>query len=138
MKKGKLIRELTAKEVAEYIIEINNKQGKGATQQFKRNIQAAPFDYTRIMIERLKPYWVNIYNYSNAGIFARIRIRIKLLFQNRRAECGVPKTVLLQIADCMLPDIRAFFESQEGQEEYFKWKSEKEKYEAEKSRKDSK
>ena len=34
----------------------------------------------------------------------------------------MPKYVLQAIVDDMLPDIRAFFESEEGKKEFAKWK----------------
>lgn len=127
MKKEKLLRELTAKEVADYINELNEKQGRIAVQQFQKNVSDLKSDYSAEMIERMKPYWQDIYDYPDANIFKKLWIYVKALMSSRKAEGGVPKTVLLQIVDSMLPDIRAFFESQEGQEEFAKWKAEKEK-----------
>ena len=43
------------------------------------------------------------------------------------AECDVPKYVLQAIVDDMLPDIRAFFESEEGKREFEEWKAERAK-----------
>ncbi len=41
------------------------------------------------------------------------------------AECDVPKYVLQAIVDDMLPDIRAFFESEEGKREFEEWKAQR-------------
>ncbi|MCH5323859.1 MAG: hypothetical protein J1E39_01475 [Eubacterium sp.] len=57
------------------------------------------------------------------------------MLRDRRAECDVPKHVLQAIVDDMLPDIRAFFESEEGKREFEEWKAEREKKAAEKNRK---
>jgi len=49
----------------------------------------------------------------------------------------VPKYVLQAIVDDMLPDIRAFFESEEGKREFEEWKKQREQKlaEGEKERK---
>ena len=41
------------------------------------------------------------------------------------AECDVSKYVLQAIVDDMLPDIRAFFESEEGKREFEEWKAQR-------------
>lgn len=41
------------------------------------------------------------------------------------SNAGIPKHVLDAIVDTMLPDIIAFFETEEGQREFEKWKAEK-------------
>ncbi|MBR5718786.1 MAG: hypothetical protein IKX16_07190 [Clostridia bacterium] len=52
---------------------------------------------------------------------------MRYVFRERRAECNVPKHVLQAIVDDMMPDIRAFFESEEGKREFEEWKKEREK-----------
>ena len=42
-------------------------------------------------------------------------------------ECDVPKRVLQAIVDDMMPDIRAFFESEEVKLEFEEWKSHRSK-----------
>ncbi len=42
-------------------------------------------------------------------------------------KSNIPKEELETIARCFLPDIIAFFESEEGKEEFEKWKQQKEK-----------
>ena len=39
----------------------------------------------------------------------------------------MPKHVLQAIVDDMMPDIRAFFESEEGKREFEEWKAQREK-----------
>ena len=56
-----------------------------------------------------------------------MRVELKYTFREKRAECDVPKSVLQAIVDDMLPDIRAFFESEEGKFEFEKWKVQREK-----------
>ena len=53
-------------------------------------------------------------------------MQIKYTFRERRAECNVPKYVLQAIVDDMLPDIREFFESEEGKREFEEWKKQRE------------
>ena len=55
----------------------------------------------------------------------------KYTFRDRSAECDVPKYVLQAIVDDMLPDIRAFFESEEGKREFEEWTEQREKKQAE-------
>ena len=57
---------------------------------------------------------------------SRLRVQIKYTFRERRAECDVPKYVLQAIVDDMMPDIRAFFESEEGKREFEEWKAQRE------------
>lgn len=40
---------------------------------------------------------------------------------------GIPVFVVQSLARCMLPDIIAYYESEEGQEYFEKWKAEQEK-----------
>ena len=51
--------------------------------------------------------------------------QIHLPRRPQRRMC-VPKYVLQAIVDDMLPDIRAFFESEEGKREYEEWKKQRE------------
>ena len=40
-------------------------------------------------------------------------------------ENDIPESVYEELARCFLPDINAFFESEEGKQEYENWKKEK-------------
>lgn len=42
------------------------------------------------------------------------------------SNAGIPKHVLDAIVDTLLPDIIAFFETEEGQREFDEWKAERE------------
>ena len=85
--------------------------------------------------ERLVPYWKDIQTFENGGFWKRFFINIKYALRDKRAECGVPKSVLQAIVDDMMPDIRAFFESEEGKREFEAWKAEREKKRLEKEHK---
>lgn len=75
--------------------------------------------------ERLEPYWKDIQAYEHGGFWARLRVLIKYIFRDYSSECYVPKHVLQAIVDDMLPDIRAFFESEEDKREFEEWKKTK-------------
>ena len=74
---------------------------------------------------RIEPYWQDIYAYEHGGFGTRWLIEIRYVFRERRAECNVPKHVLQAIVDDMMPDIRAFFESEEGKREFEEWKAQR-------------
>lgn len=73
------------------------------------------------------PCWKGIQAYELGGFWARLRVQLKYTFRDRSAECDVPKYVLQAIVDDMLPDIRAFFESEQGKREFEEWKKQREK-----------
>ena len=43
------------------------------------------------------------------------------------SKWNIPKHELEALARCFLPDIQAFFESEEGQREFAEWKAQQEK-----------
>ena len=49
------------------------------------------------------------------------------------SEWNIPKHELETLARCFLPDIQAFFESEEGRKEYEEWKEEQVKLKAQKA-----
>ena len=92
------------------------------------------WEFKKAVAERLEPYRKDIQAYEHGGFWARIRVQLKYTFRDRSAECDVPKYVLQAIVDDMLPDIRAFFESEEGTREFEEWKSKREKKQIEKQK----
>jgi len=46
---------------------------------------------------------------------------------------NIPDNVLESLARCFLPDIIAFYETEEGQEYFAQWKAEREKKKAQKT-----
>ncbi len=46
------------------------------------------------------------------------------------SKCKIPKHELEALARCFLPDIQAFFESEEGRREFEEWKVERKKIKA--------
>ena len=45
-----------------------------------------------------------------------------VILKEPRLHSGIPRHVLESIARCLLPDIQAFYESEEGQREFEEWK----------------
>ena len=54
----------------------------------------------------------------------------KIIRQNRRGTGGdrlLPTNIIKEIAECLLPDIIAFYETEEGKKEFQEWKEQKER-----------
>ena len=69
--------------------------------------------------------WFLREEYINAGWFKRLLLRIEFVFRDTRGESHIPeipKHIRMEIARCLLPDIIAYFESEEGQKEFIEWK----------------
>lgn len=78
--------------------------------------------------KQMIPYWRDIYNLQYGNIFKQLFVRIKYrIFGNRFGTSEIPDNILEAIARTMLPDIREFFLSKEGQAEFAAWKAEQEK-----------
>lgn len=63
--------------------------------------------------------------YLNAGWFKRLILRIEFVFRDTRGESHIPQIpehIRKEIARCLLPDIVAYFESEQGQREFEEWK----------------
>ena len=64
--------------------------------------------------------------YIKAGWFKHLLLRIEFFFRDTRGESHIPqipKHIRMDIAHCLLPDIIAYFESEEGQKEFEEWKA---------------
>lgn len=69
--------------------------------------------------------WFLREEYINAGWFKRLLLRIEFVFRDTRGESHIPQIpehIRKEIARCLLPDIIAYFESEDGQKEFEKWK----------------
>ena len=63
--------------------------------------------------------------YLSAGWFKRLLLRIEFIFRDTRGESHIPQIpehIRKEIARCLLPDIVAYFESEQGQKEFEEWK----------------
>ena len=71
--------------------------------------------------------WEEIKNFESYTVFRRLYLHMVRVLRDRKGEAGIPKHVLEAIVDTMLPDIVAFFETEEGQREFEEWKRQQEK-----------
>lgn len=69
--------------------------------------------------------WNEIKDYECASVFRKVWLRIIQTFRNTTGSAGFPMHVLESIVDTMLPDIVAFFETDEGKREFEEWKEER-------------
>ena len=53
--------------------------------------------------------------------------RIEDLLSSNKGECEIPDDLIKEIARCLVPDIIAFFETEEAKREFEEWKAEQEK-----------
>ena len=60
--------------------------------------------------------------------------RIEDLLRDNRGECDIPDDLIKEIARCLVPDIIAFFETEEAKREFEAWKIEQDKKLAEKAK----
>ena len=80
--------------------------------------------------------WFLREDYLNAGWFKRFLLRIEFVFRDTRGESHIPQIpdhIRMEIARCLLPDIVAYFESEQGQRELAEWKAQQEADKKEKS-----
>ena len=80
--------------------------------------------------------WFLREEYLSAGWFKRFILRIEFVFRDTRGESHlpqIPEHILKEIARCLLPDIVAYFESEQGQREFEEWKAQQESAKKEKS-----
>ena len=69
--------------------------------------------------------WFLREEYLNAGWFKRLLLRIEFVFRDTRGESHIPQIpehIRKEIARCLLPDIVAYFESEQGQKEFEEWR----------------
>ena len=60
--------------------------------------------------------------------------RIEELLKDTHGACQIPDDLIKEIARCLVPDIIAFFETEEAKREFEAWKAEQEKKIAEKAK----
>ena len=76
------------------------------------------------------------WEYLNAGWFKRFILRIEFVFRDTRGESHIPQIpdhIRIEIARCLLLDIVAYFESEQGQRAFAEWKAQQEAEKKEKS-----
>ena len=70
--------------------------------------------------------WFLREEYLTAGWFKRFLLRLEFAFRDTRGESHIPQIpehIRKEIARCLLPDIIAYFESEQGQREFEEWKN---------------
>ena len=70
--------------------------------------------------------WFLREEYLGAGWFKRFLLRLEFAFRSTRGESHIPQIpehIRKEIARCLLPDIVAYFESEQGQKEFEEWKN---------------
>ena len=78
-----------------------------------------------------KNLFENLFIYEKRNTFIQILIYLKYkILGNDMGECKVPDSVIDSFSRLFLPDIQAFFETEEGLKAYEEWKSDKQKTKA--------
>ena len=80
--------------------------------------------------------WFLREEYLSAGWFKRFILRLQFAFRDTRGESHIPQIpehLRKEIARCLLPDIVAYFESEQRQREFAEWKAQQEAVKKEKS-----
>lgn len=72
----------------------------------------------------LSTEWEEIKNYDKLSFFKKLFIRLRFTWKSTKAELVLSDEIVESIVDLMLPDIIAFFETEEGRKEFEEWKSE--------------
>ena len=60
--------------------------------------------------------------------------RLSALLRNKTAEANIPDYVIQEMARCLLPDLIAFYESEEGMAAFNQWKAEQDTKKKEESK----
>ena len=70
-------------------------------------------------------HWFEQDAYVNGTWLKRAWMRLQYLFMDLRGETRmppIPDHLIMEVARCLLPDIIAFYETEEGRETFRKWK----------------
>ena len=87
-------------------------------------IQSGNGTIAKVIAREIQPM-INEYKKSNT--FKKFFLLLKyIVLDNKRAKCTIPDEALESFARVILPDIYAFFETEEGQREYEAWLKEEE------------
>jgi len=122
--KNKILLKYTENGILDYLTD----KDKGYTESISAEEKS---DFCKEIAQRIEPLWKDIYDYENGGFFKRMWVRIKSIFRCRRGEyTDIPQDVIESLAATFLPDIRAFFESEEGKKEFAEWKEQQKLKEA--------
>ena len=123
--KEKVLQKYTEAEIKAYLA--------GKDEEYIRSFTGNKFpnkDFSKEIARRIEPLWKDIYDYENGNIFKRIRVILKSLLLSKKGNANIPHDVIESLAATFLPDIRAFFESEEGKKEFEEWKEQQKLKEA--------
>lgn len=70
--------------------------------------------------------WFLRKEYLGAGWFKRFLLRLEFLFRDTRGESHLPQLpphIITEVARCLMPDIIAFYESEEGKKIFEEWRA---------------
>ena len=98
---------------------------------YERNYELEWRDMKRKMNDQAKVasvLWSD--EYRNGNRRKRFWLYLQVFPIDRRASTNIPDHEIEALARCFLPDIIAYFESEEGKAEFAAWKAEQEKLEA--------
>ncbi len=115
------------------LIRIKQKLAAFLFGKYERNYELEWRDMKRKMNDQAKVasvLWSD--EYRNGSRWKRFWLYLQVFPIDRRASTNIPDHEIEALARCFLPDIIAYFESDEGKAEFAAWKAEQEKLEAEK------
>lgn len=113
--KDKIILKYTENGIIDYLADKDKDYAESISDEEKK-------EFCKEIAKRIEPLWKDIYDYENGNNFKRLRVYIKSLLLSKKATCNVPHDVIESLATTFLPDIRAFFESEQGKKEFEEWK----------------
>ena len=113
--KNKIILKYTENGIIDYLADKDRDYAEPISDEEKK-------EFCKEIAKRIEPLWKDIYDYENGNIFKQLKVYIKSLLLSKKATCNVPHDVIESLAATFLPDIRAFFESEEGEKEFEEWK----------------
>lgn len=87
--------------------------------------------------EEIMTHWFEQDAYVHGNWFKRLILRIQYLLRDTHGEGHLPQIpdhIRMEIARCLLPDIIAYYESEQGQKEFAEWKAQQEADQNQKTR----
>ncbi len=88
--------------------------------------------------EQIMDTWFEREEYIHGSWFKRLWLKLLYAIKDKHGEGKLPDFVTKEMARCLLPDIIAYCESEEGKAAFAKWKEEQEKLKAEQDTEKSK
>ena len=124
------MNKITLKNIAQDELKLLIKQetsafSKMTESQLKAAAESEDKILAKMVARKIQP---KLEEMQNANPFKKAILIFKyLVLRNRKAECTIPEEALRSFVRTIMPDIIAFFESEEGRREYEEWLKEEEK-----------